>query len=213
MYDVVELENKNKKANDILKDISTRYFDIPFGNSKYQMNYLMEKMEVTPERAYRTILLQLNDRIMAVKANIFQLRRINIDMMELEIRMNNTGDEFKFDRMRAEIDYEEKEDALAYTTKLLNDANEEIVYLYGLLQKYPKYTREDFEKGEEDYFTIKMEKQLLGVTDPIAALIAMGKNKFGEFRDDSRFVSLVNKATEKLNELEYQAKKLEVECK
>lgn len=213
MYDVVELDDKSKKANELLDEVADRYSEIPFGNSKYQMEYLLEKMELTPERAYRTILLQLNDRIMAVKANIFQLRRLNVDMMELEDRMNNTDEAFKYDRMRAEIDYEEKQDSLKWTTKLLNDANEEIVFLYNQLKKYPKYTRDEFEKGEEDYFTVKMERQLLGVTDPIAALIVMGKNKFGELQDSSRFESLINKAMGGISELEYKYQKIAVESK
>lgn len=197
----VEVEGKEKYYSDLLKQFEKEMVDIPFSLSKFQIKNFMENTEVTPERAYRNLGLQAYEKIKAVKYNIFQLRRMEIDIAELRERIadENTN---KYEKMRAEIDIEEKLDGLGYTYKLFKDAEEELKFMMELLSKYPKYTREQFETGEKEFWEIKLSKEALRVVGPIDALMAMGTVKLGENIEGNRLLELMNKAKESNSALE-----------
>jgi len=191
----IEVQEKEKKYNMILRDFEKDMFDMPFSISKFQIKNFMENTEVTPERVYRHLGLQVYEKIRAVRHNIFQLRKMDIDIQELREQIADENIS-KFNKMRHEIEIEEKLDGLSYTFKLLKDAEEELKYMMELLSKYPKYTREQFEAGERDHWDIKLMKEALGVVGPVEALMAMGSIKLGQTIEGKKLDELMNKYNE-----------------
>jgi hypothetical protein len=58
--------------------------------------------------------------------------------------------------------------------KLANDTIHEIELLYNIYQKLPKYTREEFESAEEQYFITSLSHQITGSAGPRESLLNMG---------------------------------------
>ena len=55
----------------------------------------------------------------------------------------------------------------------MNDAIDELNILYGHFQKLPRYTRAQFEHGEQKHFEIKLARQLQGVAGAQEAIANM----------------------------------------
>ena len=187
--------------NEILDEVQKDSYEIPFGNSQYQTEKFVVNASLTSERAYRNILLRLKDRITAMKENsfnvrlldnkmekynhkisilekhikrieseIFNLNRNNIDVNDKHFDLS--GIKIEIERLQIKMDkiMSSKED----TDKLANDALHEIEYLYNMYKKLPKYSREDFENAEEDYFKISLQDQARGMVGAQASLGNMG---------------------------------------
>ena len=128
---------------------------IPFGNSVFQIANFIANDE-TPERSYRAILLNLDDREKALKTSYFTRKRKEIDIEEIKEKLKTaTG----FEKRRLEIDLEEAEWALASEIKYIEDCLVEIEAYKKLLSFFPEYTREDFEKAEIIYWKKRFMKQ------------------------------------------------------
>ena len=145
------------------------------------------------------MLLRVNDRIRACKEAIYSIRKEDIDILELQEKIANE-ETSKFDKMRAEIDLEQKLENRAYTEKLFKDAEEEIKTLYCEIRKMPEFSREEFEAGEQEYFELSLTKQALGITGAHESLVAMGYDlkkfevdQFGNCKASELIVSKIKK--------------------
>lgn len=178
-----DLTKKNQEINLVLQDVQKRSEPIPFGNSAFQNINFIKNIKMSDTRAYRDMLLRVNDRIRACKEAIYSIRKEDIDILELKEKIDNP-ETSKFDKMRAEIDLEQKLENRAYTEKLFKDAEEEIKTLYCEIRKMPDFTREQFEAGEREYFELSLTKQALGLTGANESLLSMdydfNKIKSGE---------------------------------
>lgn len=178
-----DLTKKIQEINLVLQDVQKRSEPIPFGNSAFQNINFIKNIKMSDTRAYRDMLLRVNDRIRACKEAIYSIRKEDIDILELREKIANE-ETSKFDKMRAEIDLEQKLENRAYTEKLFKDAEEEIKTLYCEIRKMPEFSREQFEAGEREYFELSLTKQALGLTGANESLLSMdydfNKIKSGE---------------------------------
>ena len=142
-----------------IAEINERFYDIPFGNSEFQNENFIINAEQTPGRAYRHIGLRIYSKLTAINELKYGRKKSEVDLQELKEKVKDR-DTTKFDKMRAEIEIEEKLSMVGYTDKLLNDAIAELNYLYGRLREFPEYTREEFEAEERIHFESKFNLAL-----------------------------------------------------
>jgi hypothetical protein len=167
-----DIQITESNVTNVLEEIQQAFFDIPFENSQFQTDTFVVGAQVTPERAYRAIGLRMNSKIQALLEAQYSRAKEDIDIEELEEKIQNpeTG---KFDRKRAELDIKYKLSNRRYTDKLVNDAITELNVLYRHFKALPKYTREEFEKGEQHHFEIKLTRQLEGIQGAAESLANM----------------------------------------
>jgi len=165
-------------TTEILSEFDRRFFAIPFGNSDFQNRKFVMEAQYTPERAYRAIGLRLADRLQALNEARFNLQRREVDIEELQEKL--AGELPKFERRRLEIDLAEKQSNANYTAKMVNDALVEVDTLWGEIQKFPEFTREQFESAEQQHFEIRLKRQVQGLTGAADSLDLITTNN-GEF--------------------------------
>ena len=159
-------------VTDVLEEIQTAFYDIPFENSAFQTEAFVIAAQVTPERAYRSIGLRMNSKIQAILEAKHGRAKEDIDIEELQAKVDNP-DTNDFDRRRAQLDISFKLANRKYTDKLMNDAVVELNILYKHFKKLPRYTREQFELAEPEHFDIKLNRQLANIQGAAEALVNM----------------------------------------
>ena len=138
----------------------------------FQVRNFIIAAALTPERAYRAIGLRLQNRLRALQEAKFGALREQIDIEELKEKIEDTNTS-KFDRRRAQIDIDQKISNQAFTSKLINDAITECNVLYSYFKQLPKFTREEFEAGEELYFTKRLTRAIDNVQGASESLVNM----------------------------------------
>lgn len=158
-----------------MDEVVRRFYDIPFENSAFQTENFVLAAQITPERAYRSLGLRLQSRLQALQeAKVGALKEeIDIEELQEKIADPNTN---KFDRRRFEIDIQQKITHRPFTQKLLNDAVHECNLLYSHMQKFPEYTREDFEAGERKHFTQRLTRAVNNVQGAAESLVNMDQD-------------------------------------
>lgn len=155
--EIVKIDATN--VDEVLREVTEAFFDIPFENSEFQTRAFVLAAAITPGRAYRAIGLRMQSKIQAVKHNLFEQKKKQIDIEEKQWKLaNEPMDEFAQRRMKLEL--EQLQDDDGWFKKLLNDALVELDLLYAELKKYPKYTRETFEQEEYEHFSARLDRQL-----------------------------------------------------
>lgn len=145
--------------DDVLNELESRFFDIPFENSAMQDRAFVVAAQHTPARAYRSIGLRMSAKIRAIQELEFARKKDEIDIAELEAKITNKKIS-KFDRQRAALEIEKIISGRSYADKLLNDAIQSLNVLYAELKKYPHYTREQFEAEERLHFETRLISQV-----------------------------------------------------
>lgn len=166
-YDLI----KNTPDN-VLKELEQAFWDIPFENSAFQTEAFVIAAQVTPERAYRSIGLQMYSKLTALKAGLVQrqLQEIRIDEINYLIEQPECT---VFDRRRLIIERDGILDSFTWADKLRDDAIVELELLYSHFRKFPKYTRQQFESAEKNHFEQLMHRKINGIEGPTEALINM----------------------------------------
>lgn len=175
MNDLITLNN----TDDVIAEIEEAFYDIPFENSRFQTEHFVINAALTPERAYRAIGLRMHNRLRALQEAKFSRLRQDVDIDEARAKLQSLTVN-KFDKRRAEIDIQEKQAARSFTDKLINDAVAELNVLYRYFKKLPRYSREQFEAGEEEYFNKSLTRQLNGVVGAAESLANMSDKKLLE---------------------------------
>jgi hypothetical protein len=132
---------------------------VPFGMSTFAIMRFVGN-EITPERTYRHVLLQLDTKQKAMQECKFRRRRWEVEIAEINEKLDNPDTE-KYYRMKLTIDLEEKQYFLEHEIKLIEDCAMEITTYEHILSQLPEFTREEFENGEKEYWT----QRLLGDYD------------------------------------------------
>lgn len=159
-------------SEDILKELYTRMYDIPFDNSAFQTINFILNASLTPERAYRSAGLRLQDRLNALKEAKFTAMKDDVKIRKLKASMGTLDDKFEIEL--AEIEISEIESNIPYREKLINDAIVEAGILHSFIQSCPKYTREDFESAERTHYEKRLLEDIRGVTGAVKSLSDMG---------------------------------------
>lgn len=135
------MEEKIKK---IIKDSE----QIPFGNSAFQILNFISK-DFSNERIYRKVLLQLTERYRGLQEARIRRKRLDIDLREI-VNKKSKSSGFALERLK--VDEEEKLMGLEYEDKLIKDALVEVELYIEIYEKLPKFSREEFEKSELEYW-------------------------------------------------------------
>jgi hypothetical protein len=157
----------------IATEYEEAFFDIPFGNSAFQIRNFIINAAHTPERAYRSIGLGMRAKINALKEAYYNLKKEEIDIEELlaKVKTDQMND---FEKRRTVLEIERKEEIRQDLKKLINDALAELQEFHAVFKSLPRFTRQQFEAGERKYFEIRLQKMALGVQGPLESLDNMG---------------------------------------
>ena len=163
------IELKESDLGRVIKEHEEAFWDIPFGNSAFQIENFIINAAHTPERAYRAIGLTMRAKIQALREAYYNLKKQDVDIEELQEKIDSNW-ATKWEKRRAVIEIEQKQEMRNDTMKLINDALAELSVLYSVFRKMPRYTRKQFEAGERKHFEIRLGKQALGIQGPLESL-------------------------------------------
>lgn len=173
--DNIKLIDKNN-VSEVLEEIENAYFDIPFANTDFQCENFVIANAITPARAYRIIGLQIQTLLEAVQESKYSERIRQIDVMELEEKLNDPSIS-KYEKMRDEIKLEKLKRPDRWHQKMINDTIRQLNLYYAHFKRLPKYTREQFEQQEQLYFEQSQRRQMLGITGAKEAIMNMVDDK------------------------------------
>ena len=148
---------------DILTEMEDKFYDIPFSNSKFQIDHFVIADQTTPARAYRMIGVNIIDKLQTLKETITKLKLAEIDLDEMKdklIRLSDNDCDESFEAKRLKIQIESAAHENKWTQKMINDCVVEIQVYESALSYFPEYTREDFEAEERIHFEMQMNKQI-----------------------------------------------------
>jgi hypothetical protein len=186
-----EIQNvKIENVEEVIAEIEDAFYDIPFGNTGFQTKAFVLAAGITPERTYRAVGLQMLNGLNNIRTSIYHQKKSQIDMDEKREKLNDPEISI-WEKKRIELDLEFSDTTSKYNEKLLNDSIVELNLIYSEFKKLPKFTREQFENAEHNYFTQSLERQARGISGPVESLINM--------REDAPALSLYK---EKLLQLE-----------
>lgn len=190
---------------DVLKEIEATYWDIPFGNTDFQCENFVIAASITPERAFRTIGLQLQGLITNLRQIKHDQHLLEIEIEELQEKINNP-DTNKFDRKRAQAKLNLIHSNSKWNQKTVLDLIRQLQIYYKHYQMFPKYTREQFEKGEEIYFEQSQRRIMLGITGAKEAIMNMNDDKKTIEKFEKMYKELpANKKQEMLEQISREA--------
>ena len=167
--------NKNN-CQEVLNQIEDAFYDIPFGNSAFQTEMFVIAAQITPERAYRTIGLELHQKISQLKDHQQSRMKSELKILKYKEKLKNKDIDF-YEKSNLELKIAGYEDSLNWLNKLENDTIVELNILYSHFLKFPRFTREQFEKGEQVHFEQRLRRQVIGVTGAKESIINMIEDK------------------------------------
>ena len=177
-------------VEDVITEVETAFFDIPFGQSQYQTRAFALAAQMTPERRYRTIGLQLLTALKTVRFTVYQKELFDINRAEKLEKLKMTYmSPYDKQRLVLELDHELSESK--FQQKLMNDTIQELNFLYAEFKKLPSFTRAQFEAAEPNYYKQSLERQIRGITGPVDAMINMNED-----------LSAIEEYTQKVSQLE-----------
>lgn len=150
--------NDLNSVDSILTEIDSAFYDIPFGNSAFQTRAFVIAAAITPERAYKTIGLQLSSLLSNIKNNLIGKQIAEIKLEQKKEKLNDPKLD-KFDKQILELEILMEQSSLSTVAKLSNDSLNEFNVLYSEFKKLPKFTREQFENAEMNYYTQSLSRQ------------------------------------------------------
>jgi hypothetical protein len=162
----------SEKLSELIQEVESAYFPIPFGNTEFQREAFVVAAQITPQRAYRSIGLQLHAILIGLKAKQHELAKRQIDIDEIKEKLEDSTLN-KFERRRLELKLTELTANDNWEKKLLNDTLQELEFYYNKFSSFPRYTREQFEAGERLYFEQSLQRQMLGLTGAKESLMNM----------------------------------------
>lgn len=151
--------NMQRYNKELISKLEEQFYDIPFGNSGYQIQQFVLNEQITPGRAYRAIGLNMLSLIDTLKLNGYKKQRADIKLKYREKELNTLDP----DTVEAELlalKIARDKEANNSLNKLINDAVTELNVYYKELKKYPEYSRKRFEDEEALHFHLKLNRQL-----------------------------------------------------
>lgn len=206
-----EITVTKEQIPNLLEELETAFYDIPFENSRYQNEKFVLAAQLTPGRAYRALGLKIFAKIRAIKETIAarQLSDIDIEENEYKMQLPETSD---FERRRLAIKNTQIRESYKWTDKLFNDAMSEVGYLYAEFKRYPQYTREQFEHEEAIHFQLCLEQQQKTGGGALESLANMNLNSpllNNMLNDPSQLTNLLDMADQNFLQIEKSPVSLE----
>ncbi len=130
-------------------NISEAIAEIQQPRSRYQLIHFVIGQHDTPEMRFYQLCLELQDM-----GHKLRLAQIGVRMGEIEIaRLLETGDELDA------IEAEEKEVGLEQTRIVMRGAEREIAVLTDLFDESQKFTRDEIEHAQPEYWEKRLTRQ------------------------------------------------------
>jgi hypothetical protein len=170
MNEITQIDKTNLEQ--VLFEIETAFFDIPFSNTNFQCENFVIANSITPTRAYRVIGLQIHGLLNQLRDYKYaeQTRQIEIEELEWEINNENFN---SFQKRKKEIELQRLKEGDLWNQKLAMDVIRQLNLYYKHFKAFPKFTNKEFEAGERLYFEQSQNRQLLGLVGAKEALINM----------------------------------------
>jgi hypothetical protein len=156
----------------ILNEVDDAFYDIPFGNSAFQTKAFVVAAAITPERAYRTVGLQLMNNLQSIRNALISKKKLNILIEQKKEKLNDDKLD-KFEKQLIDLELLTDYSSLKQMEKPLNDSFNEFKVLYSEYKKLPKFTREQFENAELNYFTQSLTRQAQQLDGSIQSIVNM----------------------------------------
>lgn len=121
-----------------------------FGNSSFQTNVFNVGNHQGQARSYRQVLLELDAKFYNLKKAKSALKKLKTEIRILVKKLENEQDEDQCSLI--ECDIEDKETDLNHQEKLVLDAITDANQLYSAFKSMPKFTKDEFEKQEQEYW-------------------------------------------------------------
>lgn len=115
----------------------------------YQLKHFVVGQHDTLEMQYQQILLEIKQLLREI-----QRKKTNIEITLIEIEeLESTGERKNL------LEAKQKRFELVFSYSDLEAEEAELNYLVKLLQQYPRFTSEDIEKNQPDYWQKRLERQ------------------------------------------------------
>lgn len=186
-----------ENAADVIAEIESAFYDIPFENSAFQTENFVIAGQITPERAYRAIGLRMHKKLIAVQEALISREKGEVEEEELREKIDSP-DYNRFEKRKFELDLKKRQIYKPFTDKLLNDAITELNILYKHFKALPKYTRAEFEAGERRHFLEDLNRKALGLDGAKSSLINMIDDVAAIEKFESDFKLIANNYDTKL---------------
>jgi hypothetical protein len=170
------IQTAKQQHDTIIAEIQNDFFNIPFGNSQFQTEMFVIAAQITPERMYRQLGLSIIDKLKHLKTFEFDLKKqlVKQETHHKTLTDNNSTEE---EKKLASIEIEEFEYFDWDRKKSIRDLLKELNVLYDAYKKFPKYTEEQFERGEATHFEQRLNRQILGLVGAKESIINMIDDK------------------------------------
>lgn len=177
-------------AADVIKEIHNAFWDIPFENSAFQTENFVLAAQITPERAYRAIGLNMIKKLTVVQEVLINREKGKIEDLQMQEKLNSP-DLDKYEKRLIELELQKRQINKPFSDKLLNDALVELNLLYTHFKSLPKYTRAEFEAGEQRHFLENLNRQALGLAGAKTSLINMfdDSKALQKFQEDFKLIA------------------------
>ena len=141
------------KIESKLKELSQ---SVPFGESSFQKIAFANGQD-TPERLLRHHLLQLDQKLRALKKCQFDRARTEIEIEKIQEKLKTAEG---FEKRMLSIDLAEKEYNFESQEKLIFDALIEVQAHYSIIESLPQIeSREQFENAELEYWSKRLLRE------------------------------------------------------
>ncbi len=145
---------------DSAQDLRDCFEAIQQNKSNYQITNLVVAQHPTPGRQWLQAVLELQIRVFAIKRAQLDVEKMEIDIEELE-RSKRGMFLAGTQRRKMQIEIEKLRLSIDEINLARLGAIRESECLYGIIQQFPKYTREQLDAEEPLYWRMRFEIQAL----------------------------------------------------
>lgn len=149
---------KEKTFQDIVEEIQQASMEGPTfsDKSRFQLEKFVIGVHGHEARQYRAVLLEINQKTIALKKAQIRRKRIKSEIDRLSEEFDKEKDQYK--KVAIECDIEDKALDLETEEKLILDAATEFKDMYSIFKQLPKFTAEQFETCEIEYWKHRLIK-------------------------------------------------------
>lgn len=192
------MSNESDKLPEVISmftpDIVNRFAEIAQSRSRYQLDNFVINQHDTDEMRYSQVLLEIRGLYYYAKDAMIEAKKTRIKIQ----RLRDTGDEID------ELEAQQLELGLEQSALHSISTFRELQHLLGVLEKFPRYTREDIEKNQLEYWHKRMHRQIEtdrlannpGLAGHITSLIQMGELQYVPPENAKYIANLEDKSNE-----------------
>lgn len=149
-----ELIVSAKKKIDKVEELFDEIRELQQNRSNFALEKFVVGQHDKPARQRKQVLDELLVLLDGLNQCVVDYEMTQIDIEELQEKVSD-----KFERRRNEIKLREKQRAIKFIELRIIGLVRECNFLLAMLERMPKYTREQFEKEEAEYWESRLSRQ------------------------------------------------------